>query len=113
MALLRGSTEGMQDADDCEISRHDANSNGYDYGQAENDGHQERDHGQPPLSLIFKIRFKSAAKSASNPLQNLAFTKCALLKRSGIRCHQLCLRIRGFFNLSALTLAASDHPDAP
>jgi hypothetical protein len=64
MALLRGSAEGMQDADDCDISRDDADSDGYDYGQAENDGHQERDHGQPPLALIFKIRFKVSFKTA-------------------------------------------------
>jgi hypothetical protein len=71
MALLRGSTEGMQDADDCDISRDDADSDGYDYGQAQNDGHQERDHDQPPLAF-FKIGFKSASKSC---LHKMRFTE--------------------------------------
>ena len=83
--LLRRASKGMQDADDHDISGDDANSDGYDYGNAENQRHEERDQDQPPC------------------------------QKFDVRCRNPSLRIatkRGFFNLPALTPAASDDPDA-
>jgi len=47
---VRSAAKGMQDADDSRISGNDANADGYDYSKAENQRHEERNHGQPPLS---------------------------------------------------------------
>jgi hypothetical protein len=75
----------MEDADDYGIGGQDANSNGGDYREAENKRHEERDQDQPTC------------------------------QKFNIRCRNPSLRIatqRGFYNLPALTLAASDDPDA-
>jgi hypothetical protein len=83
--LLGSSAEGMQDADDQGIRGQDANSNRGDYREAENERQEERDQDQPPC------------------------------QKFNMRCRNPSLRIgakRGFFNLPALTLAASDDPGA-
>jgi hypothetical protein len=80
--LLRGSAKGMEDADDQGISGQDADSDRGDYREAENERHEERDQDQPPC------------------------------QKFNMRCRNPSLRIgteRGFFNLLALTLTASDH----
>jgi hypothetical protein len=85
LLLLRSPSERMQDSNHCAISSQNADSNGSDYGEAENERHEERDQDQPPCQN-FNIRFR-------NPSLRIA-------------TH------RGFFNLPALTVAASDDPDS-
>jgi hypothetical protein len=48
LLLLGSSAEGMQDANNCRISRQNANSNGGDHREAENQRHEERNQDQPP-----------------------------------------------------------------
>jgi hypothetical protein len=84
--LLRRSAKGMENANDCDISRDHADSDREDYGDAENQRHEERDQDQPPCQEF------------------------------NIRCRNPNLRIatkRGFFNLPALKPGASDDQDAP
>jgi hypothetical protein len=52
LALGRAA-KGVQNPDNCGISRKYAQAHGGDYGEAENEGHEKRIHVQPPL-------FKSA-----------------------------------------------------
>jgi hypothetical protein len=72
----------MQDAEDCDVSGEDANSNGEHYCEAENERHEERNHDQPP--------YRKISARCCNP---------------GLASEP---RRRGFFNLPALTLAAID-----
>jgi hypothetical protein len=46
--LLRRVGAGLQDSDNSGVSRDDANSNRGHYRYAENQRHEERNHGQPP-----------------------------------------------------------------
>jgi hypothetical protein len=75
----------MEDADDQGISGQDADSDRGDYREAENERHEERDQDQPPCQN-FNIKFRNSSLRIATQ--------------------------RGFFNLPALTLAASDDPDS-
>jgi hypothetical protein len=82
LLLLGSSAEGMQDANDCGISRQNANSNGGYHREAENERHEERNQDQPPYpELNVKL---------PQPAAHLNLAKC------------------GFLNLPALTPAAID-----
>jgi hypothetical protein len=48
---LRSPSASLQNADHRYISREHANSNGERYREAQNQGHEERNHNQPPLLL--------------------------------------------------------------
>ena len=82
-AMLRRAATYIQNANDCDISRQNADANRGGYGEAENQRHEERNHSQPTLiSAVF-------------------------------RCRQPGFRLRSFFNLPALSRAASDDSGAP
>jgi hypothetical protein len=80
--MLRRAAKSIQNADDCCVSGKHADPNRRDHGNAENQGHEERNHGQPPYLDCGKLQY--------------------------FRCRQLTFRICGFFNLLALTLTAID-----
>lgn len=48
---LRVAAEGVQDADDRDIGGENAQAHGCDYGDEEEYGHNERDHGRPTLRI--------------------------------------------------------------
>ena len=48
---LRVAAERVQDADDRDIRGENAQADGCDYGDEEEDGHNERDHGRPTLKI--------------------------------------------------------------
>jgi hypothetical protein len=52
---LRRPATSLQDAEDCQVSGEDANSDGCDYGDAENERHEERNQDQPPCQE-FNVR---------------------------------------------------------
>jgi hypothetical protein len=65
-AGLRGTPAGLQDADNHGIGRENTDPNGECYRNAENERHEERNHGQPPLlecnsqmpqALLWSTRF--------------------------------------------------------
>jgi hypothetical protein len=80
---LRSAAAGLQDAEYQGIGRENADSNRERYRNAENERHEERNHGQPPLL------------------------------NSVFRCRKLDFGQRGFFNLTAFPSSASGDPDAP
>jgi len=85
LRLLRRTAKGIKNAKDRGVGDENANADRGDYGEAENERHEERNQDQPPCQEF------------------------------NFRCRNPSLRIgtkRGFFNLPALTLAASDDPDA-
>ena len=53
---LRVAAEGVQDADDRDIRGENADADGRDYGDEEEDGHNERDHGRPTLEIQSLLR---------------------------------------------------------
>jgi hypothetical protein len=52
--LHRGSAAGLQDTDDRSVRGDNANSDGEYYCKSENQRHEERNHGRPPLVLSSK-----------------------------------------------------------
>jgi hypothetical protein len=53
---LRCTAASLQDADNRGVRRNDADSNRGDYRNAENQRHEERNHGQPPCPKVKKKR---------------------------------------------------------
>jgi len=47
----------IKDADHCHIRREDADPDGDDYSNAENQRHEERNHGQPPYLKFNQKKF--------------------------------------------------------
>jgi hypothetical protein len=79
---LRRAAASLQNSNYRGIRGEYADSNRERYGEAEKEGHEKRNHSQPPY-----------------------------LHRS-IRCRKLNFRLLGFSNLPALEIAASDDPDS-
>ncbi len=77
---LRGAAASLQDADDRGVSRDDTNSNRGYYSNAENQRHEERNHGHHPVKRRLEIAV--------------------------FRCYRINFRLCGFFNLPSLTVAA-------
>jgi hypothetical protein len=66
--LHRGSAAGLQDTDDRSIRGDNANSDGEYYCKSENQRHEERNHGRPPLVFKFeKPGNKSQYSDAASP----------------------------------------------
>jgi len=83
LRLMRNPATSLQDAENGHVSGEDANADGGDHSNAEDQRHEERNQSNPPL-LSCGVQMPPAQLSSTR-----------------------------FFNLPALTLAASDHPDAP
>jgi len=52
-----GLAEGAQDSEDCDVGGQDSEADGGDNGEAEENGHQKRDHG-------LKVLFRKSARSS-------------------------------------------------
>jgi hypothetical protein len=50
-SLLRRAATDVQNSDDCYVSREHADADRSGYGEAKNQRHEERNHGQPPLFI--------------------------------------------------------------
>ena len=60
-----GMAECAQDAEDCDVSGEDAEADGSDHGEAENEGHQERNHGPKILPVMSEASyFVSASRNS-------------------------------------------------
>lgn len=66
---FRGMVERAQDAKDCDIGGENAEADGSDHGEAENQGHHERNHGRnillrpENLLKLTRIRFPELPNS--------------------------------------------------
>ena len=83
---LRLAATGMEDANDCEVSRQYADPDGSGYSEAEDQRHEQRNHKRPPFSLD---AVGAQSLDAKAPIVN------------------------GFFNLPVRTPIGSDDPGAP
>lgn len=82
--LLRCASASLQDADDCGISRDDANSNRGNYRNAENQRHEKRNHGPPCLNQKIEIQ-KTQSEMAILRCRRLKFRLCSFLQSNCVK----------------------------